>query len=140
MNAGRYVMAAVILWVFLFVIEYFFHGVLLRDVYAQVQNLLRPEGGQAASFVWMLIAYLIMAFGVTFIFAKGYENRGIGEGIRFGLIIGVTFGVTSSLILHQVFALSAGFTIWTMVGGLIEMVLAGILLALIYTPKAGSTD
>ncbi|MEW5994037.1 MAG: hypothetical protein AB1744_06540, partial [Candidatus Zixiibacteriota bacterium] len=71
MNTSRYVTAAIVLWVFFFAIEWLFHDVLLADTYEQMTDLMRPEGSNVASIIWMLIAYLILAFGLSYIFVKG---------------------------------------------------------------------
>jgi hypothetical protein len=140
MMTKRYFVASIVLCLFLFVIEGLFHGVILKSIYEPMKSMMRPEeGAKAMFFVWMLVAYLIMGFGLTCIFAKGYENRGIGEGIRFGLLVGVTFGISSAIIHHQVFTYPVNYTVSLIIGYPIEMILAGILLALIYKPIKTST-
>ena len=135
MNTGRFVLGSLAVFLFIFFIEFVFHGMIMKGIYDQSAHLLRPEAEAQARFLWMILGYLIMAFGFCFIFLKGYEGKGTGEGIRYGLYVGVTFAASSSLINYAVFPYPANW-IWAWVIAYpIIMMLAGALFALIYKPK-----
>ena len=135
MNVSKYVIGSFAVFVFIFLIEGVFHGMIMKSIYDQSIHLLRPEAEAQARFLWMLIAYLIMAFGFCFIFLKGYEGKGIGEGIRYGLYIGTAFGVSNSIINYVVFPYPASWIIAWVIAYPIIMMLAGALFAVIYKPK-----
>jgi hypothetical protein len=96
---------------------------------------LRPEGDAGAFFVWVIIAYLVLALGLCKIFTVGYQNRGVAEGIRFGVLVGITFGISHTFINHAVFPFPRDLTYLITVGYIIEMILAGAIISLIYRPK-----
>ena len=134
MNVRRYVVAAIVVWVALFILEYILHGVVLTGFYRDIEHTLRPANSMPEFFVWVLLGQLILAFGFCYIFVKGYENRGIAEGVRYGLLIGLTFGVSTTLINFAVHPLPAGMAVALIVGYTVEMGLLGIIAAAIYKP------
>jgi hypothetical protein len=135
MNVGRYVLGSIVVFVFFLVIEWIFHGVIMSGWYREVLQLHRPDAYTGIYLIWMLVGFLILAFGYCFIFTKGYENKGIAEGYRYGLYIGVTFSVSASLIEFSVFPFPAKWIIGWIIGYVIIMILAGMIFAAIYRPR-----
>ena len=136
MNKKRYLVGSIVTWVFIFVYEMIFHGVIMKGPYQQIANLMRPEEAMMALFFWMILAQLIMAFGFCYVFIKGYENRGIAEGFRYGLIIWVAFGISSLLIEYVVYPIPARFIVIWAIGYFVELVVSGLIIAAIYRPRA----
>ena len=68
------------------------YGVLLSDFYLANSGdvVMRPEGTEEMQ--WMIFGNILMAYALVRIFAHGYENKGIGEAVRFGAIVGVLWG------------------------------------------------
>lgn len=135
MNYGRYFLASFVVWVYFFAVEFVFHGLILTGQYEGMKHVMRSEAEAGGFFIWVVIAYLILALGLCKIFAVGYQNRGVPEGLRFGLLIGITFGISHALINHAVFPFPSNLTFATIVGYIVEMILAGILISLLYKPK-----
>ena len=129
MNTKRYLLTSLIVFAFIFIFEWIFHGMFLKDMYMATASLWRPQG----QCVWnaMLTAQILFAFVFTFIFTKGYENKGIAEGARYGLLIGLLF-VPNHLIFYAVQPLPFNLILAWIIGGLVETILAGIILAAIY--------
>lgn len=136
MNWKRYLTGALIVWVFIFLYEYILHGVILSGTYQQIVHLLRPEEDMASFFGLVLAGELILAFGFCFIFIKGREGSGLMEGLRYGLVVGLTFGAGSVLIDHAVFPYPESMTFGLIAGYVVEMILAGLIFAGIYRPKS----
>jgi hypothetical protein len=82
----------------------------------------------------MVLAYLLQAFLFSYIFIKGYENKGLMEGLRYGLVIAFAFGVSSSLIQYVVQPWPGSLIVSWITGYLVEMAAAGVILAAIYKP------
>jgi hypothetical protein len=135
MNTKRYVIGSLVVFLFIFVFEFIFHGMVLHDIYAQLPNLLRPQTEANGLLHWMVFAYLLRACLFSYIFIKGYENKGIMEGVRYGLVIALAFGVSSSLIQYVVQPWPGNLILAWIVGYLVEMIIAGVILAAIYKPK-----
>ena len=131
MNTKRYVLAAAAAFVFMFAFEFVWHGLLLNDQYAATQALWRPEADMGTHFPVAMATRLALALVIAFIFTRNYENRGLGEGARFGLLLGAFLGLTSFGI-YPYLAMPFGLAAMWFVGGAIEGVGTGLVIALIY--------
>ena len=134
MNTKRYLLASAAVFLFIFIYEWILHGVLLKGYYLQQPNLWR--GPNDCVFPAMISAQIIFPLIFTYIFIQGYESKGLSEGLRYGLLIGLLF-VPHSLIWYAVQPLSVNLVIAWIIGGIIEMMLAGAIVAAIYK-KCGS--
>jgi hypothetical protein len=135
MNAGRYVLGSVVVALYFYLYEWLLHGIIMSKSYSEQMSLFRPDAESGIFLFWMLLGLVILAFGFCFIFLKGYENKGIGEGFRYGLYVGLAFAVTNVLIEYSVFPFPGGWVISWIIGYLIMMILAGIIFAAIYKPN-----
>ena len=90
-NTKNLVFASLAVFIFIFLYDWVVHGMLLQDAYHATANLWRPEEDMAKFFQFMVAGQALLAFMFCFIFAKGYEARGIMEGVRFGVYIGLLF-------------------------------------------------
>src|SRR5262245_1590449 len=79
---------------------------------------------------WMILGQIIFAFLFCYVFTKGYENRGIGEGARYGWWIGLLFAAPN-LIMYAVQPLPPILYVGWAVGFLIEATIAGMIRAAI---------
>jgi hypothetical protein len=135
-NTKRYLLASLAVFVFFYFVEYLIHAVYLAGPYEAVPNLFRPEEEKSGFFVWLTVAYVILALAFAYIFTRGYQGRGIGEGARYGVLIWLVAALPASLFDYAVQPWPAKVVGTWIVAYLIEIVLAGVLLALIYRPRA----
>lgn len=87
MNKQRYLIAAIAAAVFVFLYGWIVHGVVLADYWAEslVEGAMRPQGEEI---MWAIaLGCLLQGLALAFIFVRGYEDRGIMEGFRFGLLV-----------------------------------------------------
>lgn len=131
MNTKRYVLSAVAAYVFMFAFDFVWHGLLLSDQYKATQALWRPEADMGSFFPVAMAVGLALAFLIAFVFTRNYENRGLSEGARFGLYLGVFLGLTAFGI-YPYLAMPLGLAAMWFVGGMIKGVGAGMVLALVY--------
>ena len=137
MNTGKYVVAAIAATVWLLSYGFVMNNIVLADFWttmAVAEGLMRPEDEMV---MWAVMASCaLQGFALAFIFARGYEGRGIGEGFRFGLLVA---WFVAALYL-QFFAIQPwslqGWAVSSVVDG-VMYIGAGIVLALIYRPRAG---
>lgn len=131
MNCKRYALSVVAGFIFVFIFEYMLHGNLLMGLYEQTSNLWRsPEEMEKYMPLMTLIQFLSVVV-ISFIFTRNYENKGIAEGARFGLLIGLLIGVGmigSYAYMPIPMALALGWFI----GTVIELTLLGVILSLTY--------
>ncbi|HEX9751593.1 MAG TPA: hypothetical protein VGB22_09960 [candidate division Zixibacteria bacterium] len=138
MNVKRYVIGSLAVWVMIFLFEFVFHGMLLKGMYEGVRHLLRPEESFVRFFFWVVLGELMLAFGFCYIFIKGYEGRGVAEGVRFGLYAGIAFMASTMIINYAVQPWPGSLTAAWIIGYLIELMLAGVVIAAIYKPATTS--
>src|SRR5689334_5967239 len=69
------------------------HAGLLASTYHgdEMMRLMRPEA-DAKTWIYFVTA-LVVSFFFTLIFSKGYEGKGMGEGLRYGLYVGLLMSV-----------------------------------------------
>ncbi len=83
----------------------------------------------------MCVVGFIVLFLFTCIYSRGYEGKGIMEGARFGLIIGLYTGLRMAFATYMMIAIPESLAVECfVVFSLAEMIVAGIVVAAIYKP------
>jgi hypothetical protein len=132
MNWKKIVISFIVVFVVLEVLNFVIHSLILGATYESMSELWRPEIK-----MWIMwIADLIFSFFFVFIFVKGYEGRGIMEGIRFGLVIGCFYVIPGIYSQYAVYNLPYSIILQWLISGFITMVIIGIVAALLYKPEA----
>lgn len=117
----------------IFATDFLIHGKLLADAYHATASLWRSEAEMrdGGFCLWMLLGQLLIAKMFVVIFAKGYEGKGPAEGVRFGLLAGL-FSVSHCFIQYAVTPIPRSLLLVWVATGLMQMILAGIVAALVY--------
>lgn len=125
-------LASFLVFVCFIVLDGIIHGLFLRPLYESVYGLWRPDI-QDKAWIMIVLDYLT-AFLFVYIFTCGRENRGIWEGVRYGLLMGLFFsliGVFGQYVVYPLpFRLAAGWFFFN----LLEFIAAGIITVLVYQP------
>lgn len=130
MNVKRLALASIVVFIALQVMDFVIHGIILSPVYKVLAHVWRPD---MMSKMWILtLSSLIMSFFFVYIFAKGYENRGIGEGARYGIIIGLFMNVIGMFSQYVMYPIPFSLSVKWFVFGMVEFTVCGVLAALIY--------
>ncbi|MFH1017221.1 MAG: hypothetical protein V1798_03440 [Pseudomonadota bacterium] len=130
MNVKRFLIAAVAVFIVGQFLEYLLHGVFLRSLYESTQSIWRPD---MMDKMWMFrLSGLITSFLLTYIFVKGYEGKGLGEGLRFGMVLGLFVSVPMALCTYAMIAIPPALAVGWFLGGFIGTVILGLVLAAIY--------
>lgn len=125
----KFWMGALAVFVVMEILMFLVDGVILSGAYLSVK-IWRPD---MASFMWVYhILTLITAFFFTLVFSKGYENKGIMEGVRYGLYIGVWLSAGMAYGTYAMFDIPHSLALQWFIYGIIEYIIAGIVLALVY--------
>lgn len=116
-----------------YIIYTFIMGSTFQD--PEVSKVFRP-GDEMTSKMWIVyLMDLVWSFFFVFFFAKGYENRGIMEGVRFGIYIGLFFSMVVSYQAYAFYPLPYKVVLPMFLWGLVQCVLCGVVAALAYKPK-----
>jgi hypothetical protein len=115
------------------VLSFLVDSVLLGSTYQSLQNLWRPD---MQSKMWIFhVVMLFQAFFFSFIFSKGFEGKGIGEGVRYGLYIGIWMSVGMAYGTYAMIAIPYSLALQWFIYGIIEYIIYGVLLALVFGRK-----
>jgi len=109
------------------------NAVLLAPTFASVSHLFRPNEEMK---MWVIfVSYLFFAFFFTFIFSKGYEGKGILEGVRYGFYVALMMALPYNYTMYAVMPLPYSMAFQGFLYGTIELIICGIVLALVFGKK-----
>jgi hypothetical protein len=112
------------------------HGIILGEAYKATANLWRPDM-QSMTWIYSIIS-LVGAFFFSFIFSKGYEGKGIAEGARYGLYIGIWMSIGMAYGTYAMIAMPYKMALQWFIFGVVGYVVYGIILSLIFGKKTES--
>ena len=137
MNTKKLLITFVVVYVLLEVMSYLIHGVILSSTYMseEVKTAFRPEAEMNSNMWIVFVTDLIWSFFFVFFFAKGYEGRGIMEGLRFGFYIGLFWALVSSYQTYAFVPMPYSLALKWFIWGMIEMLILGVAAAVLYKPK-----
>jgi hypothetical protein len=126
----------VVVFIAMMVMSFIVDGLILGSTYESLKNLWRPD---MQSKMW--IYYVIMVVGsffFSFIFSKGYEGKGIMEGVRYGLYIGIWMSIGMAYGTYAMIAIPYSLALQWFIYGVIQYVVYGVLLGLVFGKKEAS--
>ncbi len=133
MNIKKFVIASIVVFIVFEILNFIIHGPLLGSIYEETKSVWRPD---MMDKMWIIhITNFIFSFLFVYIFTKGYENKGIVEGLRFGLIIGLLMNVVGMFNQYAVYPLPFSLAIQWFIYGIIQYVICGAVAASIYREK-----
>lgn len=138
-NVKRWFLSSVIGFLFILGYEYVVHGVLLTDLYEQTPEVWRNEAEMELTQPYMFVLQYMMAAALSYIFTLNYEERGLGEGWRFGVIFGVVFALEAAAP-YAWLPISPDLTLYSAVAAFIKILALGFIFALAYRPETYQRD
>ena len=136
MNTKRLALASLAVFVVFSVVDGVVNNLLLADLYKQTASVWRPESEIQGNMWLMWLGTLIIAPLFALIYTKGYEANkpGLGQGVRYGLIVGVLLFAPQCLAWYAVLPIPAALAVWWFAAGMVESVVAGAATGMIYRP------
>ncbi len=134
MKRKEIIIAFVIVFIVLELTNLLIHNVILASTYAkeEISKVFRPEA-EMQSKMWIgWVVDVIWSFFFVFIFAKGYENKGWLEGLRYGIYIGLFISLPMAYYQFIVYPLPYYLILQWFIYGFIQYVILGIITSLIY--------
>jgi len=119
------------------VLDFVIHGVILSSAYKSdaMMRLMRPEN-EMNSLMWVYyVVNLIVAFFFTFVFSKGYEGKGIVEGVRYGFYMGMIMATPMAYSSYAMYPMPYSLCLQWFLYGIVTYIILGILVALVYGRK-----
>ena len=129
----KLLIGTVAVFVFFELYEFLVHGVILKSTYESLSSLWRPDM-MDKMYVIHIIA-LITAFFFTLIFDKGREGKGVMEGVRYGFYMGMILAVGMAYGSYSMYPIPYSLALQWFLYGLVEYVIAGVVVAYVYQMK-----
>jgi hypothetical protein len=132
----RFLVAWIIVFVVWMVGSFLVHGALLAPGYRGVPELFRADADAQRHFPFMLLAHVIMAGALVWIYARGVEDAPwTGQGLRFGLAVALLTAVPWYLIYYAVQPMPGTIVARQIVYDTVLTLLLGLVVAYLYRGK-----
>ena len=127
MDKKRYILATLAVFVTTQILDFLIHGLVLAPTYAQLADIWRPD---MPSKMWIFtVVSFVTSFCFVYIFNKGYEGKGIREGVRFGLIIGLFAATPYAYATYAMIAIPYWLALFWFCTGMLQYVVLGVVAA-----------
>ncbi|MEP0822210.1 MAG: hypothetical protein HRF44_05125 [Ignavibacterium sp.] len=124
-----------VVFILLVILGMIIHGVLLVPTYSTLpEGMMRP---QAEMKMWIIfVVDAVIAYFFTLVFSKGYENKGIAEGVRYGLYIGLMFGISMAYGSYASMPIPYSLALQWFLYNIAMYIICGIALAIVFKPRS----
>jgi hypothetical protein len=136
MNSTKLVTGTLVGFVFVFLLDYLFYGILMKGVF---QNACQNE---MPNWTYLILGLLIFMAFFTYIYGKGVDAGGskLQQAIRYGVVIGLMVGLGYDLIAYSLEKEgSMSNTLIDAVYSIVRFVLAAIVIAYVTNIPATGT-
>ena len=132
-NKKRFGLATFAAFVFIFIYEMMFHGVLLRGLYESTAPVWRTEQEMQNYMGWAVATQIFMAGMFTWLYLTYGKVKDMAGGCRFGAVMGLFLGgMQFGYYLYMPIPMTLAAA-W-LIGSVIEGIGLGALLTLMYKP------
>jgi hypothetical protein len=121
----RFVLAVLAVFVAWSVLDFIIHGLILASSYQATARLWRPMGEM--KFWVMHLAGLITALAFVCIYALLVAEKGIGSGVKYGLLFGLGTGVSMGFGTYSFMPIPLYMAVAWFMGTLVETLVGGII-------------
>ena len=113
MNNKTFWIGFVVVYVVMQALGYVIHEVLMGDTYEKLASIFRPEAEMMDMMWMMLVSSAVTMYMFCYIFTRGYEGKGIMEGVRFGALVSFLMAGAWSVDVHVIYPVPANVaSIW----------------------------
>ncbi len=130
----KLLLAVVAVYVAGWALNYLIHQVWLAETYASLASVWRPQAEMASKMWIMAVTGATWSFFFCYVFARGYEGKGLAEGVRYGAIIGLFFGISNSYDSYVIYPIPYSLALKWFLSSLAFCVVQGIVAAALYKP------
>jgi hypothetical protein len=128
----KFWIAFIVVFIAMAILSFLTHGVILSSAYQSdaMKNIWRPD---MESKMWIYyLVYLFVSFFYVLIYSKWQKGKGIIEGIQYGVYTGFLMSVPMAYSTYAMIPLPYSVAVQWLIYGLIQYIIMGILVSLIY--------
>lgn len=127
----QFLISVVVMFVATMAVGFVVHATLLAPDYAALPNLYRPNEESQNYFHFMLLAHVLIAIGLTWVYRMGRDDSPwIGQGLRFGVAMVVLMTIPIYMMYYAVQPTPESLVIKQSLFDTAGMLLLGLLVAL----------
>ena len=120
--------------------DFLIHGVWLQSTYKETMSLWRSEAEMQAHMGWLMLGQFLAASTFVVLWAKGFaESASIRCACLYGLFMSL-FGQAATLVTYAVQPFPASLAVKWFLAGVVQGVLLGLLVFLVYKPRPGTNQ
>ena len=139
MNYSRIALAAIAATVIDGVYGFIVYGQVIGSEFARYPEIYRSSESQTAYLPGMFVGILFAMFVAAYLYAKGYEGgNGMQEGMRFGVLIGLLMVGYVAGVDYAIMRIGKRMALYLGLAGLVEWVVVGTVIGLVYKPAAAA--
>ncbi len=120
-------------------LNYLIHEVMLRTEYQALIDMKMMRGPEAGMMWIYFVTALVVSFFFTLIFSKGYEGKGVGEGVRFGLYAGLLMATPFAYDSYASYPIPYNLALQWFLYTTIEYIILGVVVAAVFGKSKGVT-
>ncbi len=129
----KILIGAVVVFVIIGIVDYVLNTVVLTAEYEATMSLWRP---MAEMKLWIFyVTYAFIAYFFTLVFSKGYESKGIMEGVRYGTYIAMMVSLPAAYGMYGAMPIPYSLALKWFLGGWVEFILCGVALTFVFGSK-----
>ena len=134
MNVKRFALGCVAVYLVYQVLSFIINMYVLGDTYQALSHVWRPEAEMMSKMWIMFLTSAVWTVLFCYIFTRGYENKGVMEGVTYGMVIGLFVGIPFAYESYAIYPITIGLAhAWAILAVIISIV-CGAVLAAIYKP------
>lgn len=115
-------------------LNYLVHQVWLAPLYGATAEVWRPEADMMAKMPIMFVTGALFSFFFVYVFSRGYQGRGVAEGLRYGFVIGLFYSLPVAYDYYVVLPIPYELALKWFLGGLAACMILGLVASLVYRP------
>ncbi len=126
----------VVVLVVMNVYGYLIHEIGLSETYQSLASVFRPREEMDAMMWMMMVGGAVSLLLFCYIVTLGHEGKGIMEGVRYGILIGLFASIPMSVDHYVIYPITGELAAIWFVTGVVGFVIAGAVFAAIYKPSS----
>ena len=106
----------------------------MADTYEALAAVFRPQEEIQSMMGIMFVSSAVGLWLFCFIFTKGYEGKGITEGLRYGAMMGLFLGIPTSIDAYVIYPITQELAMIWLASSVVGLAIGGAVFAAIYKP------
>lgn len=123
----------IVVFILVFALDYVVNMYLMASEYKATENLWRKPEEMKMGVI--IISQIFFSFFFTLIFSKGWEGRGIAEGIRYGVYVTFMMMIPAAYMTYATMPVPYSLSLKWFLFGLVQYIIYGVALSLIFGKK-----